>query len=272
MPAKTYLLDSKGALTLTAIVESGLDAVSLQLPNGIYTTMRTYDHDRILGLSGHLNRLVESHKALGKIRPIDLTAIRGALHEVIAREGEPALRIRLTTPFDSDGVYISVEPFAAYAPEAYREGVRCITSHLQRATPAAKHTSFIAPSRSEKAQMASDIQEELMVNEQGEILEGFSSNFYGVLGGVLHTANEGILAGITRQVVLVVAEGLVTVSLTPIKVAELSKLSEAFLTSSGREVMPVRQVDAVVIGEPGPITQELMARYRAHILKDAERP
>jgi branched-chain amino acid aminotransferase len=272
MPVKAYLLDASNALSLTAYTGPGLDAVSLQLPEGIYTTMRTYEHDRVLGLSAHLKRLVESHARLHRPRPIDLEAIRAALREIIKLENLPALRLRITTPFDSDVVYISVEPFAAYAPETYSQGVRCITSRLQRATPAAKHTSFIAPSRSEKAQIDSDIQEELMVNEQGEILEGFSSNFYGVLEGVLRTANEGILAGITRQVVLAAAEGLVTVSLTPIKLADLSQLSEAFLTSSGREVMPVRQVDAVTVGDPGPITRELMARYRAHVMQDAEKP
>lgn len=272
MSAKTYRLDATGALSLTDITGAGLDVVSLQLPNGIYTTMRTYEQDRILGLSAHLNRLVESHATLNKTRQIDLPAIRRALGEVIAREALPALRLRITTPFDSDAVYVSVEPFATYPPEAYSQGVRCLTSQLRRATPTAKHTSFIAPSRSEKARVEADVQEELMVNEQGEILEGFSSNFYAVLDGVLRTAGEGVLAGITRQVVLAEAEGLAPVGLTPITMADLPQVKEAFLTSSGREVMPIRQVDEVVIGEPGPVTQALMARYRAHVAADAERP
>jgi branched-subunit amino acid aminotransferase/4-amino-4-deoxychorismate lyase len=64
------------------------------------------------------------------------------------------------------------------------------------------------------------------------------------------------------------------VSLTPIMVADLPHAVEAFITSSGREVMPVRQIDDAVIGagEPGPVTKELMARYRAHVMKDAELP
>jgi branched-subunit amino acid aminotransferase/4-amino-4-deoxychorismate lyase len=168
-------------------------------------------------------------------------------------------------------VYISIEPFQAYPPEFYTQGVRCATSHLERDTPEAKHTSFIAPSRSEKVEAGSEIQELLRVNEAGEILEGFSTNFYAVMDKTLYTAKEGVLAGVTRTAVLTLAQGQIPVVLKPIKVSDLPNVSEAFVTSAGREVMPVRQVDEAVIGEPGPVTRELMAKYRAHILKEAEK-
>jgi branched-chain amino acid aminotransferase len=272
MPANTYRLDPDGSLHLTHLTGSHLDNVSMLLPDGIYTTLRTYAGDRIVGLSAHLQRLVESHAKLDRLRPLDLAAIRAGLREVLRREAGPALRLRITTPFDSPEVYISVEPFSPHPAEFYTHGVRCLTSHLERSTPEAKHTSFIAPSRSEKAQAAPDIHEALMVNRQGEILEGFSSNFYAVLDGVLRTAGAGVLAGITRAVTLAAAEGLAPVSLTPVHVADLKAVTEAFITSSAREVMPVRQIDDVVIGEPGPVTRALMARYRERILTDAEQP
>ncbi len=272
MTAKTYRLDPQGTLSLTDKSGPGLDAISLTLPEGIYTTLRTYAGDHILGLTAHLQRLIDSHIRLERPRAINVAAIRAALREVIRREALPALRLRLTTPFEDEAVFISVEPFEAYPPEYYTQGVRCATSHLERATPEAKYTAFIAPSRSEKAQSEGVVHEKLMVNAQGEILEGFSSNFYAVLEGRLHTASEGVLAGVTRKVVLAEAEGLVPVVLTPVKVSDLPFLTEAFLTSSGREVMPVRQIDEIVLGAPGPVTQALMARYQAHVLKDAERP
>ena len=272
MTAKTYRLDPQQGLSLSGFSGPGLDAVSLLLPDGIFTTLRTYAGDRIPGLSAHLQRLIDSHARLGRPRPLDLNAIRAGLREIIRREALPAARLRITTPFDGPAVYISVEPFAGYPPEYYARGVRCATSRLERATPEAKHTAFIAPSRSEKARAHPEIHEELMVNDRDEVLEGFSSNFYGVLDGILHTAGEGVLAGVTRALTLSEAEGLAPVSLTPVRLADLPRLTEAFITSSGREVMPVRQIDAVEIGEPGPLTRELMARYRARILRDAERP
>lgn len=272
MAAHTYWLTPDGTLTLTDITGPGLDAVSLKLPDGIYTTLRTYERDHILGLTAHLQRLIDSHAALDKVRPIDTTVIRHALRDVIELENLPEARMRITTPFNSTDVYISIEPFQTYPPEFYEQGVRCATSHLERETPQAKHTSFIAPSRSVKSESDPEIHELLMVNEAGEILEGFSSNFYAVIDKVLYTANEGILPGVTRASVLALAEGHIQVVLKPIKVSDLPRVSEAFITSSGREVMPVRQVDEVVMGEPGPVTRDLMARYRAQIMKTAERP
>lgn len=273
MTVRVYLL-TPSSLSLTGVAAPTLDAASLRLPEGIYTTCRTYDRNHILGLSAHLQRLADSHAALNRPRPIDLAAIRAGLRTVIERENLPAIRLRLTTPFDSDHVYISVEPFQSFPPELYTRGARCAATHLERGTPKAKYTGFIAPSRAAKAEIDADVHEMLMVDDVGRILEGLSSNFFAVLDGALRTAGEGVLEGVTRGVVLAEAPNVLPISLTPITIADLPRLSESFITSSGREVMPVRRIDEVVIGsgEPGPATKELMARYRAHVMKDAELP
>src|SRR5512135_3048477 len=99
LSVRVYLLTAH-ELRLTTQTGPTLDAVSLRLPNGAYTTLRTYDTDRIIGLSAHLQRLIESSQMLQRPYPIDPAAIRSALHEVIAREREPALRVRLTVPLD----------------------------------------------------------------------------------------------------------------------------------------------------------------------------
>ncbi len=271
MPIHVYLLSPAG-LTLTEISGPTLDAVSLKLPEGIYTTLRTYDRNHILGLTAHLQRLADSHTLLNKPCAFDFAAIRAALRQVIEQEELPAARLRLTTPFDCDHLYLGVEPFASFSPEFYAHGVRCVTTHLGRETPKAKYTGFIAPSRAIKAETDPEIHELLMVNEAGQILEGLSSNFYAVMEGTLFTAGEGVLEGVTRKIVLAEAQTLAPVSLTAIRVGDLPQVGEAFITSSGREVMPVRQIDETVIGDPGPLTQTLMARYRAQVLKDAELP
>ena len=259
-------------LHLTEQTGPTLDAVSLRLPNGAYTTLRTYDTDRIIGLTAHLQRLIDSSAMLQRPYPIDPAAIRSALREVIARERQPALRVRLTVPLDVDQIFISVEPFEVYPPEFYRHGVRCATTRLSRHTPRAKSTDFIAPSRESKAANDPDIHELLMVNRAGEILEGISSNFYAVLNGVLRTAGEGVLEGITRSIVLQAAASVIPIDYQPIKVSDLDRVAETFITSSSREVMPVIQIDDQIVGtgQPGPITQKLWEKYRAYLERNAE--
>ena len=271
LSARVYCLTSR-ELRLTDQIGPTLDAVSLRLPNGAYTTLRTYHTDRIIGLSAHLQRLIESSQLLQRPYPIDPAAIRSALRDVIACERQPALRLRLTAPLDVDQILISVEPFEIYPPEFYQRGVRCATTRLSRHTPRAKATDFIAPSRESKAALDPSIHELLMVDSYGQILEGISSNFYAVLKEVLRTAGEGVLEGVTRHIVLREAAGVIPIEYQPVRVSDLTEVSEAFITSSSREVMPVIEIDDQIVsaGRPGPITQTLLEKYRAYLERDAE--
>ncbi|HJW83265.1 MAG TPA: aminotransferase class IV, partial [Anaerolineae bacterium] len=105
-------------------------------------------------------------------------------------------------------------------------------------------------------------------------LEGTSSNFFAVLDGRLRTAGEDALQGVTRGLVLAEAKEIVPIALAAIEAADLPRLSEALITSSSRDVMPVIQIDQVCVGsgEPGPITQALMAGYRARLVEASEQP
>lgn len=270
---RVYRLTSQ-ELRLTDQTGLTLDAVSLRLPNGAYTTLRTYDTDRISGLSAHLQRLIESSQLLQRPYPIDLGALRSALRDVIARERLLAVRLRITVPLDVDQIFISVEPFEVYPAEFYQRGVRCATTRLSRHTPQAKATDFIAPSRETKAAIDPGIHELLIVNRTGEILEGISSNFYAVADGVLRTAGKDVLEGITRRIVLQEAAAVLPIEYRPVRVAEFKRVAEAFITSSSREVMPVIQIDDQIIGSghPGSITQTLLEKYRAYLELKAETP
>ncbi len=271
LSVRVYSLTSQ-ELHLTDRTGPTLDAVSLHLPNGAYTTLRTYDTDHVIALRAHLQRLIESSALLQRPHPIDPAALRSALRDVIARERQPALRVRLTVPLDADQIFISVEPFEVYPPEFYQRGVRCATTRLSRHTPRAKATDFIAPSRESKAAIDPDIHELLMVNRAGEILEGISSNFYAVLKGVLRTAGEDVLEGITRGIVLQAAASLIPIHESPVCLSDLPQVAEAFITSSSREVMPVIRIDDQIIGaaRPGPIAQALLEKYRAYLARNAE--
>src|SRR6266496_1003334 len=84
---------------------------------------------------------------------------------------------------------------------------------------------------------------------------------------VLITPGVGVLMGVTRRVVLELAEGRFPVEERPILLNELSLVDEAFITSSSREITPVIQIDDMVIadGKPGPRTYELEQRFIAMV-------
>jgi len=247
-----------------------LDQVSLHLPQGTYTTFRTYEHDKFLRLEEHLARLEESARLVGRECRLDHAHIRRAIASVLACTGYPESRLRLTTGLNCQPeLYISIERFESLDASVYASGVKTATLVMQRDKPRAKVTSFIGPSR-EMKRVVPEVFEVLMVSPDGAILEGFTSNFFAVFDGVLYTAEEGVLPGITRSLVLAVAASLLPIRLRPVRYPEIPALSEACLTSSSREVVPVVSIDGQRVGDgrPGPVTRELLRRYRQRVRQE----
>ena len=154
---------------------------------------------------------------------------------------------------------------------AYETGVACVTLDLRRANPRAKDTRFIATARAAYRRLPAGIEEGLLV-EKGAILEGLSSNFFAVVDGALHTEEERVLLGVTRSLVLEVAEGLLRVERRAVRVAELPRVSEAFITSVSRGVLPVVHVDGQPLcdGRVGPITRRVVRSFAALVAREAE--
>ncbi len=262
-----------------------LDEVSAWLPGGLYTTFRTYDHGRrVLGLDSHLARLAEAKLAqadlAGQVDLVGNARLRSllglALQKLCDQVGAPEVRVRLSVDqTEQPGtLYLAAEPVQPIPPEVYSEGVRLASSRLKREHPELKQTDFILQSKTERQSMPPGVYELLLLDESGAILEGMTSNFYGVRQGTLFTAGTGILAGVTRQVVLkcAQAEGIPLV-LQPVRLAELDSLDEAFITSSSRGVVPAVQIDAARIGSgrPGPLSRRLGLLYERAVLDQAER-
>ena len=117
--------------------------------------------------------------------------------------------------------------------------------------------------------------EGLLCAADGSILEGLSTNFYGVMpteAGLLQlrTAERGVLAGISRSIVLTVALDTVTLNGQPILYNELESLAEALLSSATRGIVPIKKIDSVELSAPGSVTKQLMDRYEQWVEKHLE--
>ncbi len=265
---------------------TGLDAVSASLPGGAYTTIRTYQGDRLIRVLDQVQRLEQSARLAGKPAQLDEARLRLALRSAMAQTrrqfgigsaaaGQADLRLRLTLDLESrpGDLYIAIEPLEAPPPAAYRDGVSIITCALERLLPQAKLTRFIARSRPLRQSMPPGVNEAVMVNAQGFLLEGLTSNFFGVVHDEIRTAQEAVLAGITRGLALDAARRLGSpVRFQPVHSSELTLLQEAFITSSSRGVLPVSRIDALQIGsgKPGPLTRRLQQVYDEIILEQLE--
>ncbi len=108
--------------------------------------------------------------------------------------------------------------------------------------------------------------EAIFANTAGSLCEGTGSNIFIVYEGDLVTppVSAGCLPGITRALVLELCEKLdVPVQQRNVPLRALAEASEAFLTSSLREVQPVRTVDGNPLANcPGEFSLRLRDAYR----------
>ncbi len=245
------------------------DAIQYEPQDGVYTVTNTYNTFQTLKLDAHLNRLEDSARRENIPLKLDRAKLRAALRRMITEAGFGNVRFRVTVPRDTlDRLVVSVEPFTPPSPEVIVHGVRCITvSDSARNNPAAKTTDWMHARKSLADEMLEGIYDTFLLSADRYILEGLSSNFYAVLDGELRTAGEGVLPGIARQVVFMVAPDVLPVRKEAVHVDDLPRLSEAFLTSSSRGIIPVVEINGVTIGEgvPGPKTLELREVYGAWV-------
>jgi branched-chain amino acid aminotransferase len=142
-------------------------------------------------------------------------------------------------------------------------------NHPKSLDPAMKSSNLLNNIMALRQAQERGAEEAVLLNLDGFVAEGSSTNVFAVKSGTLRTPplSAGILGGITRAVVieLAAAQGI-PVTEADLKLDDLLGADEAFLSSTTREVMPIRQVDEALIsdGRPGPITVRLLEAFRKY--------
>ena len=259
-------------LTPDGLVALPCDADTLQQaaqsePDGVYTVSNTQQGQRVLLLDAHLDRLEESAAREGFALQLPRARLRQALRNMINEAGFGEVRFRLSVPRAlPQELLITLEPWQPPPEGLRRAGVRCVVApELSRNNPAAKGSAWLQQRR--RFLLPPGCYEGLLTDPAGQILEGFSSNFYAVQAGELRTAAAGVLAGITRSIVLQLAPDILPLRLSPIHLDDLPQLEEAFLSSSSRGLLPIVQIDGQTIGEgrPGHYTQVISRACQRYV-------
>jgi branched-chain amino acid aminotransferase len=251
--------------------------------DGVFETLRTY-RGAPFAVAEHLERLDASARSIGIKLPVSLPRLEREIREGLRAAANPESYVRAmitrgqgTLGLDPGSAtaplrVIFVEPLSPLPAAAYREGVAVVTVRTERAAdaaPGAKVMNYLASILALQGARAQGAHEALLLDSEGCVLEGTTSNFFLVLEGALRTPPKGaILQGITRGQVIAVAEreGL-RVDHGAIGKDELRAASEAFLTSSLRELVPVVRVDGEAIGSgvPGPVTRRVHQAFRESV-------
>jgi branched-chain amino acid aminotransferase len=247
------------------------DSITMAIPGGAYTTFRTYEHDKSLRLDAHLERLTETSQLAGQPLGYDPSDIRPYIGEILAQYTEEQdLRVRIVIDLNQNPgeIYLMSEQLRIPSEIEYRNGVKLITCEHQRKNPKAKLTRSIHGAQEIRDGLHEDVHEALILDDNGYILEGLTSNFFAIYRGELWTNEEDVLSGVTRSLLIEVAESAgIQINYQSIKLGLTGEIEEAFITSSSRAILPVVQINNTIIshGVPGFITRMLMYLFKNKI-------
>jgi len=148
----------------------------------------------------------------------------------------------------------------------YKDGVKVITINQEREVPEAKSLSYIPAILALKKAKSLKAIEALYVDRNLFVSEGTTSNLFAFIQGRLVTPKEKVLQGITRKVILQLAETMFEIEQRPIPLRELLTADEVFITGTNKGVVPVIQVDTTIIGKGrvGAKTRQLIKALDAH--------
>jgi branched-chain amino acid aminotransferase len=252
---------------------------------GVFEGIRAYETPQgtaIFRNHDHLDRLERSAKLYYMDLPFSKEQLREVTHELIVRNGFKSCYIRplvyrgygpmglnpLENPVEA---MIAVWEWGAYlGEEGKRNGVRARVSSYRRISsdsliPHAKAcgqylNSVLAKIESVKA----GYEEAILLDEGGNVCEGTGENVFVIKDGVINTPGQAasILDGINRKSCIQIARDLgYEVVERDIARAELALADEVFLTGTAAELTPMREIDDIEIGPPGPVTREIQGVF-----------
>lgn len=243
---------------------------------GVFDLLRTYGLT-LFRLDEHLARLESSASQIGLMLPWNRAELTAIVQETYARNPIPNAWIRIVVtggpsanfmmPEGKPSLVVMVQPITPNPAEHYTQGTKTRTTLIERTMATVKSLNYIGAIVAMQSAAPLGAVEALYLDAQDRLTEGTRANLFVVRHGQLITPREGILKGITRQVVMEVAAPEFVVVEGPIHYRDIQSLDEAFLTSTTKEVLPVVQIDEHVIGtgKPGPVTQRIMELFRAHV-------
>jgi len=258
---------------------------ALHYGSGVFEGIRAYGTRKgthVYRLTEHMQRLERSAKIYMMDMPFSVEELVEATKETVRVNGLESCYIRpiayrgygemglfpLHAPVD---VAIAVWPWGSYlGDDGIKNGIRAKISSFRRfgpnsMPPAAKATGqYINSSLAKVEAVKAGYEEAILLDDQGNLSEGSGENLFVVRNGVVATppTSSDVLEGITADTVAAICrdEGIPLERKVMVR-SDLYVADEAFLSGTAAEIVPLREVDDRVIGDPGPITKKIQNTF-----------
>lgn len=246
--------------------------------DGLFETIR-FTHGVAPLWARHRHRLTQGCARLGMPAP-DAEQLADEARRVLAGRGDAIVRITLTRGESERGYapplnqrmtrIVAVHSVPVMPSDWYRYGIRVRSCRLRLASQprlaGLKHLNRLEQvlaraEWSEPAAAGQDVVEGLMFDRDGHLISATAANVFGVLDGKLITpaVDECGVAGVMRAALL---DAFPDIVVRWVAQEEAVRMSEMFLCSSVRGVLPIRELDGRML-QVGDATRAAQAHWCA---------
>lgn len=257
--------------------------------DSVYETLRAYGGVPF-ALGEHLARLYHSMRRLRITPNVERDTIEARIEGTLAaaKVRDAYIRIVVTrgtgtdfglaSSLDNPGpVYVFVKAYKPPPGEWYENGISAMIPVVRRVgrdalDPAIKSGNYLNSILAMIEAKEAGADDAVLLNSSGMVTEATTSSLFAVIDGTVVTPplSAGILDGITRRHLLAAlretGQPAVELNLTE---ADLKRASELFITSTLKEVVPIRTLDGAPTKgpTPGPVTLACAALLSKRIRK-----
>lgn len=255
-----FVTEEKAVLPLTQ--------TGIQRSYGIFDLFRTEDRKPRF-LSDYLDRFERSQKSLNLTHLIEREEVVAAVTELQTRNQFECSTFKLVVlgdgPDTSDALF---QPFfyivnTPLDPDKLPKEIGVITHEYLREFPEVKSLNYMTSYALHRKRFAANAGE-VLFHLNGQVSEASRSNVYAIKDGKLITPAKNILLGVTRKQVLNIAKEILPVEVGDLSLKDLLSADEVFLTSTLKEVLPLKFVDDKHWENPGPFTTKIRKVFREY--------
>ncbi|MEA1928973.1 MAG: aminotransferase class IV [Candidatus Auribacterota bacterium] len=242
---------------------------------GVFDFLRTYNRKPFC-IEEHITRLKNSARLIGLMFPWTVGEVIEIVNQTLSRNhhSESNIRVIVTggpspdflTPAGKPRLLVLVNQLVPFPAEWYTRGVKIITIQGARSIPGAKTINYLSALIALETARDRGAVEAISINQEGNIKEGQTATVFSFIKDRLITNEDGILPGVTRELVLRLTEPEFSREIRDITIEELLRADEIFMTASNKEILPVVRIDDTIIsdGRPGPRSRRVMELFRVY--------
>ncbi len=240
----------------------------------IFDVSRTTKDGKIFLLEEHYKRIKNSTKELSIKFNLSKEEFKDIVKKLLLKNNlkEAIIRVIITGGKSSDGfdfkdnstVLILIEKIKLPNKNILEQGVNLVSLEYSRNYSKIKHTNYIEAIKNQSLKKKFKAFEILYIKNK-IVFECSTANIFIIKKNIIYTPKDGILFGITRQLVIdLIKKNNFKIKEKVIKEKELYSADEVFITATNKNILPVVKINNKKINNKlvGENTKKLISLFK----------